>query len=130
MLNTLFSAQGRLARLPYFGYTILTKVIMILALLGLVFSFTSHGGIAIGLAMIILVPVLIAMFWASINLTIKRLHDFNFSGMHTIWIYVLAFGTGAFQQSDFGILLSLVSFGVSLWLLFMPGSPEPNNFGS
>ena len=129
--QTLFSFSGRIGRLAYLGYTLLMALFV---------GVTIGGGIALmatgettgavlggGLAAI----GFLLSIWMGLALLFKRLHDIGMSGAHSIWIYLinLAPNATALVSPTVTILLYIVSFGVMLWLLFMPGDAEPNKYG-
>jgi len=128
--NALFSFDGRLGRLSYFGYACLMTLIMFMGF-GIGFAAMSSGdGGGITLGVILFIAALVFGTWVGLAIGIKRLHDMGLPGTHMIWIYLLNFGSGAVSASApaLGVLMSLASFGVALWMLFTP-SVGDNQYG-
>jgi len=151
ILRFYFSPFGRVSRkglwvgfiLPYFIIGILMMVI-------LVSLFPSgHGSDPTVVAgfiaerLILLSPILLLIWWASIAIAIKRLHDRNITGFWllpmfvfglvgngTVWFYPELF-SGAIQLTFIG--LGLVAFLINFWLAinmyFLRGTRGPNRFG-
>lgn len=112
---SVFSAQGRLGRVRYIGYSVGLGVLINL-LGGLLGGFAAwlEGGDGqtewlMGGAFIVLALVALMM---SVLLTIQRLHDFDASG----WWSLL-------------LLVPLANVVLYLVLLFMPGTQGSNRFG-
>lgn len=141
-----FAPGGRIARLPYFlcGFAPMTVFAIVMGVL-LVTLFASvwpvqsqHGQPAI-ITLFFIVSVAVALggyIYAIVNLMVKRLHDMGMSGFHVVWIMALNFVTSWFNYMDsptgaviHGIGI-LASFGIALWLLFTPGEPHVNDYGS
>jgi uncharacterized membrane protein YhaH (DUF805 family) len=129
MIQALFGFEGRLARLPYFGYGLL------LAILGLV---PVRIGIALGdggaLEASLILAGLISAVWGVVAITIKRLHDMGMSGAHAFWISTISLISIAPHRSlrmDPGFAWSMwaIECGIVLWLLLAPGQPEDNQYG-
>ena len=81
------------------------------------------------------VPVIVALMWISLALAIKRLHDRDKSG----W-WLLLFGVApstlqavASRVGSGGVLLLLVSVGISIWAFVemgcLRGTTGPNSYG-
>ncbi|HCB14385.1 MAG TPA: DUF805 domain-containing protein [Gammaproteobacteria bacterium] len=114
----ILSAQGRLGRVRYIGYSVGIGLLvnLILALIGGLAAFLQQGGSAESMGMLtgsIMIVLGIAALAVSILLTIQRLHDFNASG----WWSVL-------------IIVPLANMVLYLILLIMPGTQGPNRFGN
>ena len=152
ILRTLYSPKGRIARLPYFGYSCLNFLVFVLVivvpllLLGRVAGpadmvLDAAGQLTIslalpsswaGLAAALSIALALATFVSAVVLTIKRLHDLGHSGWHVIWIVVLTSGaprSTASHVSVLSVVLDIVGVCVSLWLLFNPGDPAANQYG-
>lgn len=144
----IFVPGGRLSRLPYFlaglALTFGTLVVVVLAVTtgiaigARAFSTQGAGGqnaAAVIVVVLIMLVALCAYLYGTVNLTVKRLHDLDMSGLHSIWIYGLGFVGSVFQhlQTPLGLvaylLCTLASFGVGLALLFMPGVDVANEYG-
>ena len=114
----IFSAQGRLGRVRYIGYSVglMLLLYLVIAILGgtaAMLGQVESGGEALGwLGGGLLIILSLAALVVSILLTIQRLHDFNASS----WWALL-------------MVVPLVSLVLYLVLLIMPGTPGPNRFG-
>lgn len=83
MLEKMFSFSGRLERLPYLGYALLSSIIGAIAIFAAAFLgglVSAGGGKAAVVAGVTLAAVLAAlpMIWSSFALTAKRLRDAGF----------------------------------------------------
>ena len=115
----IFSAQGRLGRVRYIGYSVGMGLLvnLVMLLVGGLAGFVERGGgeeptmglLAGGMIIVVALAALVISFL----LTIQRLHDFNASG----WWSIL-------------ILLPLANLVLYLILLIMPGTQGPNRFGN
>ena len=107
----LLSAKGRNTRTQFWlGLLLGVAIIIVGSLIFVGFTTVSNSQ---GLMYVLLVPyiILIALiFWSQIALTIKRLHDLDFSGWWTIPTYIVPFAI----------------FVVGL----MPAKPGPNQYGA
>jgi len=108
--STWFNFQGRLGRLSYFGRSALAMILsMILA--GLVFfllnTVAGEGVAGAGAGV-----VMLGLFWVSITLLAKRLHDINLSG----WWMLLTF-------------IPLLGLLPLLYFYFKGGAEGGNRFG-
>ena len=114
----IFSAQGRLGRVRYIGYSMGLALLLYLAIAILggaaaVLGQVESGGEALGwLGGGLLIILSLAALIVSILLTIQRLHDFDASG----WWAVL-------------VIVPLANILLYLVLLIMPGTQGPNRFG-
>ena len=112
----LLSAQGRLGRVRYIGYSVgIGLLVNVIALLmGGLASFLGGDGDAIsGLIGVVIIILGVAALTISILLMIQRLHDFDASG----WWSVLT-------------IIPLANLVLYLVLAIMPGSQGPNRFGN
>jgi uncharacterized membrane protein YhaH (DUF805 family) len=140
MLFALFSWGGRMGRLAYFGYSFL--LIGVLTVIGLVLLLplrnAGDGGLGVGIA--IGAILVLALLYGGFCLAAKRLHDLDLPAWHYAWIVLLpAFlnGAGAAMKQTgaelpgllTGLLGSVISLLVGLYLLFWPGTDGPNNYG-
>jgi uncharacterized membrane protein YhaH (DUF805 family) len=134
--QTLFGFTGRIARLPYFGYSILVGILFIATMvaggvmIAAVAGGQGRGGAAL-LGLLVIACGFIAFLWAGVALMVKRLHDLGMSGLHAIWIYAVHMGGSlvAHQSPALAILLYLAAFCIALWLWFGPGQPAANEYG-
>lgn len=115
----ILSAQGRLGRVRYIGYSVGIGLLvnLIFALIGGLAAFLQRGGSsAESMGMLtggIMIVLGVSALAVSFFLTIQRLHDFNASG----WWSVL-------------IIVPLANLVLYLILLIMPGTQGPNRFGN
>src|SRR5262245_36947373 len=138
ILRVLYSPGGRIARLPYFGYSCLNFLIFVLAivipilLLWLVAgpgeALSAAGRLTLslappsawaGLVVALSIVAAFAAFVSAAVLTIKRLHDLGHSGWHVIWIVVLTSGASSSSTSHVtvvSVVLDIIGVCVSLWL--------------
>src|SRR5215207_7974312 len=98
-LSPLFTFKGRTRRLAYLGGMFAAWLVCFLVfILGLVLeacvSYVSYAGgkprLVTGL--VFELPSLVAVFVgaaAILALTIRRLHDMDMSGWHTLWIFIV-----------------------------------------
>ena len=94
--------KGRMARLPFLGFRILSAILLML------FSAVGHSRGTEALLFILL----IAIIWVDIYSGVKRLHDIDASG----WWAIL-------------MLIPLVNFFLGIVLLFRKGTNGENRFG-
>lgn len=131
-INALLSWDGRIARLQYFGYNILIVILAALAAcIGIGLITVNNTGLSI-IATIFLIIVFAFYVYASMTIMAKRLHDIGYGAINIIWIWLLGVASTAIEQSSptFGMILSLISLGISLYILFAPGQPFPNQYGN
>lgn len=70
--------------------------------------------------------------YCGLSLTIKRLHDLDMSGIHTIWIYFIGVLPIAMANSTSGVaspFFNLIQIGIFLWLMCARGTNGPNRYG-
>jgi uncharacterized membrane protein YhaH (DUF805 family) len=128
-----FSSTGRLARMPYFLYSILLVGIFGLVMgAGVVmFADPNSSGIVKALGVVLMLVTTISYVVGITMLTIKRLHDLGFGGAHVLWYVGLQIASvlAASEKSSIGILFTVASILFSLWVLFAPGEAGDNRFG-
>lgn len=117
-----YQMSGRIGRVRYLGYvtvvaltTYVTAVFLVVMNFSMLPDSTSasmSNGIAMLLTLMLLSPLLPFVFYATIVCPKRRLHDLNLSG----W-YVLL------------MLIPLVNFIFTLYLIFAPGSQGSNQYG-
>lgn len=109
-----FTFQGRLGRFHYFGYSVIFAIafVVIGAIVGGALSGPNPNdpSSALGGASLLLT---IGFFVATTSLGVRRLHDFEKSG----WWYLFAF-------------IPFVNIVFALILIFAPGTPGENRYGS
>jgi uncharacterized membrane protein YhaH (DUF805 family) len=127
--TTLYSFEGRIGRLRYFGYGLLAVLLN-----GIIMGIGA--GLATETPLVIPGTVLasagfVSMVWCGVALAAKRLHDMDLSAHHLWWIYGLSALGGVLQglSHGFAVLLAAFEFGVGIWLLFKRGTDGPNRFG-
>lgn len=136
MKEALFGWDGRLNRLQYLGYSMLSLLLAGLAAgvligIGSSGSTDANNGGQVVLAVILAIPVVVAYCWAAMAVTAKRLHDLGHPTIYLLWIWLINFGSGSFAASSpvLSDLLALIGLGISLYLLFAPGQKGDNQFG-
>jgi uncharacterized membrane protein YhaH (DUF805 family) len=119
--------QGRIARLPYFGFSLaLTIPYMIVAYLLASLLGTLGGVLVLALYAVIAYPYYCLMA--------KRLQDFGQPGKYAV--VVIGVGVAAallqFVEALHGVsvAISAVQAIVGLVILFMPGNPGDNAYGT
>ena len=141
MLKDMFTISGRwgrLNRLRYFGYGVLTNIVFLLVVVAF-FAMIFGGAIAFGPAvrgglLLLIIPLYAVVFWTNLCLMIKRLHDMNQSGWWAMFLFGFSFVSGFVsginpQMEMVALLLNLPVFGFALWLLFWPGTAGDNQYG-
>ncbi len=114
-----FSSEGRIARLPYFLYSLGIGVVSAIILVGSS-ALEKHSvpepnqtDLLLLIVAILAFVIFIAMVVAGFILVIKRLHDLDHSG----WLSLIG-------------LVPLVNLIFGLYLLFAKGTPGSNRFGN
>jgi uncharacterized membrane protein YhaH (DUF805 family) len=136
MLSNIYSFSGRLGRLAYFGFSILGTIIagipLTIGLIAIVKGRQDSDMVLLVVGIMLAVLGLVLLYWSIISLAVKRLHDLDLSGIHAAWII---FGpsllAAILRTSAPGLefVAGLLSLGLSLWLLFAPGTEGRNMFG-
>lgn len=143
MLTKLFGevTTGRLARLPYLGYSILLNVIWILGLSAVIITIggaelfidgdiqQAQQVISDRLALpfiMIFIPFILLIIYGSLNVVAKRIRDMGFPGWITliitgILVMVISFYVSEDMSNLFGIIFALL-------LLFVPGSRSGSSY--
>jgi uncharacterized membrane protein YhaH (DUF805 family) len=135
MTQLLFSFQGRLNRKPYWLTNIAVAVgVIILVAIAIVMVGERRFAEAF-LTMAILIILYIPLFWVSLALGAKRLHDRNKSAWWLVLFYVapgVASGIGD-QMEYLGFVLHLVAFAITVWAFVelgcLRGTVGPNQYG-
>ena len=119
----LWSARGRIGRLRFVAYSVLGYAAVWIAMMvaggvgvaGRAVSDASHSpGAGFGvLFFLIVVPSFVAFFVFGVLQSIKRLHDFGWSG----WWWLLSF-------------VPFINFILGLAMLFVPGDRASNAYGA
>ncbi len=114
-----FSTSQRIGRVRYLAYSAVSSIILgvlvtLLAgseVLTLLAAGEGQAGFPV-FSVVALVLYYLATIVISIILGVRRLHDLDKSG----WFWLL-------------FLVPFVNIGMSIYILFFPGSPESNRFG-
>lgn len=129
LINLLFGFQGRINRSKYWLAVVIWLVIwcVLVALLLL----TEFSAVAIGLAVIVLIPSTVS----GIAVGIKRLHDRDKSGWWLLIFYVVppvldGIGNAVPEMS---FIFSAASLAITIWMFvelgFLRGTRGPNRYG-
>lgn len=135
MTQLLFSFHGRLNRKPYWLTNIAVGVgVIILVVLAIVMVGEREFAEAF-LTMAILAILYIPLFWVSLALGAKRLHDRDKSAWWLVLFYVgpgVASGIGD-QMEYLGFVLHLLAFAITVWAFVelgcLRGTVGPNQYG-
>ena len=121
IVDAFFSFNGKLTRLQYLWSIVLSAFIMVV----LVFAGAAAGAnLNVGASIVFYVLAFVFYFWSSLAIPVKRLHDMGLPGTHLIWIIGLNMITASLAATGVGIVFSIISFCVALWLLFTPSKVE------
>lgn len=134
MTQLLFSFEGRLNRKPYWLTNIAVGVVVILLVILAVVMFGERAFAAFGLTMALLVILYIPLIWVSLALGAKRLHDRDKSAWWLVLFYVVpGILSSLANQMEFGFVLHLVSFAITVWAFVelgcLRGTVGPNRYG-
>ena len=140
MIEAYFMLSGRMRRLPYFGYSLLLVVIVLV--IGAVFaSQLSSAGRPLLATIIVVAAMLLLLAWAGTALGVKRCHDLDKSGWLYFWLVFLpgvlssTFSieingvSSEFYLPVIGGVAGFVAFLGGLYLLFARGTDGPNKYG-
>jgi len=143
MLTKLFGdiTLGRLARLPFLGYSLLLNLIWVLTLLGIVLAIGAAESFIGGdlqqaqqmlteqLSLpffIIFIPFSLLLVFAGFNITAKRIRDIGLPGWKSLIIFIILAAIISFYVSP-GIA-KLFNSIFALLLLFVPGNKTHSVF--
>jgi uncharacterized membrane protein YhaH (DUF805 family) len=125
-MSSLFTFNGRLGRLAYFGYSLL------LVLVGSVAALAVDEFLGGLLGFVLIVVIVIAMVWSGFSITARRLHDLDMSGWHYLWMIVIPAAITSWGQNiradPITIIGGLLSLAFTLFLTFWPGTPGRNSY--
>ena len=133
----LFSFQGRINRGKYWlgGAITLIPWLICFGLIGTIAMDEEGGGASTMIMAVLALVIGIALLVVGVAIGVKRLHDRDESGWFLLLFYLapivldgLARGIGGL-----GLLLDLVSLGISIWAFIelgcLRGTVGPNRFG-
>ena len=137
MSQLLFSFQGRLNRKPYWLTNIAISVLVfVCALLAVALGIGFGLGDSTLPAVFVAAAVIgILLFWISLALGAKRLHDRNKSAWWLVLFYVVPglLGAAASELGTPGLVLHLISFAITVWAFVelgcLRGTVGPNAYG-
>ncbi|RYE94151.1 MAG: DUF805 domain-containing protein [Oxalobacteraceae bacterium] len=131
IIEILFGFEGRIIRLPYIGYSIVSMLAMFamfIASAPMLAASSSAFSLAIGFFTLTAGAGIGA--WTTMALTAKRLHDLDWSGKHVISVYAVHLSASfAHTGSVLAVVCTTASIMIALWLAFWPGTDGPNHFG-
>lgn len=122
----LFSFKGRINRLSYLGYSI-GSVVAGTAGVWFAAFLSSNPSSIIFVAMALMAIFMIATFWLTFSLAVKRLHDIGSPGTTLIGA-MIALALLSFLDHA-GVLSTLLAIAFNALLFFKPGQPEANAWG-
>jgi uncharacterized membrane protein YhaH (DUF805 family) len=147
-LRMLFGFKGRINRLQYWGGGVLMNVLaaVVMGMIGApLLNAKSEGEVIASLAGLGLVmfPLSIVSLWASLALTVKRLHDRGRTGWISLLLFLpglVMFATGfsrglAGAAPDPTSMLPVLGIGLAIGAYFLvdlgllPGAPGVNRYG-
>ncbi|MBR1806711.1 MAG: DUF805 domain-containing protein [Selenomonadaceae bacterium] len=139
----IFTLKGRLNRWPYFKYSLILLLPMIVAaivfaLIATIFGKSTDSSLifGVGLASVLLVACFLIYIVGGVMIIVRRLHDLNLSGWWLIPYYVLiGFGNMQVKDTDSGLFMfsatcGLIAFVCSMFLLFKRGTVGDNKYGA
>jgi uncharacterized membrane protein YhaH (DUF805 family) len=126
----MFSFKGRIGRLTYLGYG-LAAYLAVLVSIPPALAVIDRGSVGTGVGVLLILIGFAASIWIGFAASVRRLHDLNMSGSHTVWMCALLLFSGALERISEVLLIPAViaGFAVPLWLLLWPGTRADNEFG-
>jgi uncharacterized membrane protein YhaH (DUF805 family) len=130
MIKIFFKSEGRIARLPFFGYSVITSLSVFAAVL-LAAAMLDKNTAANVVAIVLMLGSIVAAGWANVVLVMKRLKDMNYSPYFVIPIMACnIFGSVITKTApELSLALSLAVIIAYLFLLFVPGTNGDNQYG-
>jgi len=140
-LGVYFSFNGRSSRLSFWRVQLVMLLIFAVLLIGGLGAAMAAGGAAVKVLPLLFLPVVAAFVWIYAANGVRRLHDRGKTGL---WLVVFWGVPGLLGQMAkeiekdqqlllLGLLLGLISLGLSIWALveigFLGGQSGPNRFG-
>lgn len=130
MIKIFFKTEGRIARLPFFGYNIMASLsAFAIVLLGF-YMLDKNTAVNI-VAISLMLGAIVAASWANVVLVMKRLKDINYSPYLVIPIMACNIFGSVIQTAapELSLALSLAVIIAYLFLLFVPGTNGDNQYG-
>lgn len=118
IFNKFFSFKGRLGRLKYFKYTLITYILfgpLLYWAYAEILAGNKESMPALALAL-----SLSFLIWTNVSLQIRRFHDLEKSGAWVILNFLIAPGS---------TMSTIAAWGLALWLLVFKGTDGPNKYG-
>lgn len=128
-MKSLLSFSGRMARMEFFLAQLAALIIMVFAAI-----VAGLFGNVVGERDLFMVflggPVFVLGMWVFLTTSIQRLHDIGLSGWHLLWMQGIGVVASTVPNDNpLAMILNLVSFVISLYMLFTPGQDKENAFG-
>ena len=118
IFNKFFSFKGRLGRLQYLKYTLITYILFgPLFYWGYLRIVDGNKDSVTALALALSLSFLV---WTNVSLQIRRFHDVEKSGAWVILNFFIIPGS---------LLSNVAGWGLALWLLLFKGTDGPNKYG-
>jgi uncharacterized membrane protein YhaH (DUF805 family) len=134
IMNKCFSFQGRVGRLAYLGYGLLSGAVCGLVM-GMCFftAYSAHhsGNTGLRIPFIVIGGVaIIILLWSLLALEVKRLHDMNISGFWILGLFLIGSVLGAIKHLVPGIQYVEIALNITTFIVFyfVPGTAGPNRF--
>ncbi|GAA0584956.1 hypothetical protein GCM10009416_24160 [Craurococcus roseus] len=124
-----FGIKGRVGRLSFLGWNLslaLCVWVWVAAIAAAAKMLHVDGFVRAEVAAVLAAAPVV---WLALVIQVKRLHDLDFSGWHSLWIWVLPI-VPTEADGTIGTVLRLGCYGVMAWMCLAPGSPGPNRFGA
>ena len=136
-VSSLRDTKGRLSRSLYCWYTSLLALLVLTAAapIALLVRYVSGTGLLFAYLSVLSLLFLLVTPWAII-LTVKRFHDFDWSGWLFLAIVLADFVLGLLtlnlrrNRYEVDILLWLIDLAIPTAICTWPGTPGTNRFGS
>lgn len=136
----LLDHEGRIGRLQYLGYHMVSYVLLLLAMAAawVIYSITAAlntslpGAEMFGIAVVIIgmIGAMALYVWSSVCISIKRLHDLDMPGWWYLALWLVGVAGAVVQQDSpgLGALCSLVALVGYVLLMVLPGTKGNNRF--
>src|SRR6185437_14805182 len=127
-----FTFQGRLNRRPYWLMSLMIVVVFVAvgSVLGIFSRMigTSDTAPALAVVGLFFIPLIVALMWSSLSISVRRLHDRDKSG----W-WILMFGVLPGVLGVLPVVGALLSLPFSIWAFVelgcLRGAQGPNKYG-